>query len=137
MKIIRRASRRPPKVRSAVSSRPSVAPLARVFTDDWLAYRGLPNHSAVKHSAGQYVDGQIHTNGVESYWSMLKRAYKGTFHKMSPKHLQRYVNEFACRHNIREMSTTTQMAFVARRLMGKRLSYERLIAPNGLSNASH
>lgn len=59
---------------------------------------------------------------------MLKRAYKGTFHKMSPKHLQRYVNEFACRHNIREMNTTTQMAFVARRLMGKHLPYAKLIA---------
>lgn len=106
----------------------NVAPLARVFTDDWRAYRGVPNHNSVKHSAGQYVDGQIHTNGVESFWSMLKRAYKGTFHKLDPKHLQRYVNEFACRHNIRELDTTTQMAFVARRLMGKRLRYRDLIA---------
>lgn len=105
-----------------------VAPLTRVFTDDWPAYRGIPNHAAVKHSAGQYVDGQIHTNGVESFWSMLKRAYKGTFHHLSPKHLQRYVNEFAGRHNIREMDTAVQMAFVARRLMGKRLPYAKLIS---------
>ena len=114
----------------------NVAPLAPVFTDDWPAYRGIPNHHSVKHSAGQYVNGQIHTNGVESFWSMLKRAYKGTFHKMSPKHLQRYVNEFAARHNIRALDTTTQMAFVARKLMGRRLRYEELIADNGLPSGA-
>ena len=101
---------------------------AQVYTDSASAYKGLPNHAAVAHSAGQYVDGQIHTNGVESFWSMLKRAHKGTFHKMSPKHLQRYVNEFAGRHNIRELDTRTQMAFIARKLMGKKLSYADLIA---------
>ena len=101
---------------------------AQVYTDDASAYKSLANHASVKHSAGQYVDGQIHTNGVESFWSMLKRAHKGTFHKLSPKHLQRYVNEFAGRHNIREMDTLTQMAFIARRMMGKRLKYQYLIA---------
>ena len=59
---------------------------------------------------------------------MLKRAHKGTFHKLSPKHLQRYVKEFAGRHNIREMDTLTQMAFIARKLMDKHLSYADLIA---------
>ena len=106
----------------------NVASGAKIYTDEARAYLGLPNHASVTHSAGQYVDGQIHTNGVESFWSMLKRAHEGTFHKLSPKHLQRYVNEFACRHNIREMDTTTQMAFVARRLMGKRLPYAELIS---------
>ena len=62
---------------------------AAVFTDDAKAYKGLPNHASVSRSANQYVDGQIHTNGVESFWPMLKRAHKGTFHKLSPKHLQR------------------------------------------------
>lgn len=114
----------------------NVAPLARVFTDDWPAYRGIPNHDAVRHSAGQYVDGQIHTNGVESFWSMLKRAYKGTFHKMSPKHLQRYVNEFAGRHNIRDLGTLSQMAFVAARMAGRRLRYAKLIADNGLPSGA-
>jgi len=109
---------------------------AKIYTDEARAYQGLPNHSAVSHSAGQYVDGQIHTNGVESFWSMLKRAHKGTFHKMSPKHLQRYVNEFAGRHNIRELGTMAQMSFVAARLEGKRLPYAALIADNGLPSGT-
>ena len=105
-----------------------IEPDATVYTDSASPYASLKNHESVRHSVGKYVRGKAHTNGVESFWSMLKRAYKGTFHKMRPKHLQRYVNEFACRHNIREMNTTTQMAFVARRLMGKHLPYAKLIA---------
>ena len=106
---------------------------AAVYTDDALAYRGLPNHESVKHSVGEYVDGMVHTNGVESFWSMLKRAHKGTFHKLSPKHLQRYVNEFAGRHNVRDLDTIEQMAVVAAGLAGKMLRYEVLIQDNGLS----
>jgi len=109
---------------------------AEVYTDEARAYRGLPNHQAVRHSVQEYVDGHIHTNGVESFWSMLKRAHKGTFHKISPKHLQRYVNEFAGRQNIRGMDTIDQMVAVAAGLVGKRLSYADLIAPNGLSSGS-
>ena len=71
-----------------------------VYTDDHGGYEGLPNHETVKHSAGEYVSDMAHTNGIESFWSMLKRAHKGTFHKLSPKHLQRYVNEFAGKHNL-------------------------------------
>ena len=77
-----------------------------------------------------------HTNGVESFWSMLKRAHKGTFHKMSPKHLDRYVQEFAGKHNIRDMNTAAQMAVVAGGLTGKRLMYSQLIADNGLSSGT-
>ena len=49
------------------------------------------------------------TNGIESFWAMLKRAHTGTFHKMSPKHLQRYVSEFAGKHNVRDSGTLAQM----------------------------
>ena len=69
-----------------------------------------------------------HTNGIESFWVLLKRGYYGTYHKMSNKHLGRYVNEFAGRYNIRPLDTMTQMARVARSLSGKRLSYAALIA---------
>ncbi len=58
---------------------------------------------------------------------MLKRGYYGTFHKMSAKHLQRYVDEFSGRHNLRELNTLTQMARVAKGLDGKRLRYQDLV----------
>lgn len=76
---------------------------AVVYTDDHCSYEGIANpHETIKQSVSEYVNGMAHTNGIESYWSILKRAHKGTFHKMSPKHLQRYVNEFSGKHNIRE-----------------------------------
>ena len=77
-----------------------------------------------------------HTNGIESFWSMLKRAHKGTFHKISPKHLDRYVQEFAGKHNIRELDTADQMTAVAAGLIGKRLMYNDLIADNGLDSGA-
>ena len=90
----------------------------------------------MKHSLSEYVKGDVHTNGIESLWSMLKRAHKGTFHKLSPKHLDRYVQEFAGRHNVREQDTIEQMAAVADGMDGKRLTYERLIAANGLESGA-
>ena len=82
---------------------------AKVYTDDHRGYHGLPNHQSVKHSVGEYVDGMAHTNGIESFWAMLKRGYHGTYHKMSAKHLDRYVNVFAGRHNQRSAHTADQM----------------------------
>ena len=64
------------------------APGATVFTDEASAYQGMPfDHESVNHSAGEYVRGMAHTNGIESFWSMLKRGYQGTFHHFSVKHL--------------------------------------------------
>ncbi len=102
---------------------------ATVYTDGSTAYRGRSNHEAVRHSVGEYVRGMAHTNGMESFWSMLKRAHTGTFHRLSPKHLQRYVNEFAGRHNIRNSDTINQMNAIVAGLVGKRLMYSDLIAP--------
>ena len=63
---------------------------AMAYTDDAMAYRRLSrNHEAVVHSTGEYVNGEAHTNGIESFWATLKRAYKGTYFKMSEKHLHR------------------------------------------------
>ena len=110
---------------------------ATVYTDDHGGYQGMPfEHETVKHSVGEYVSGMAHTNGIESFWSMLKRAHQGTFHKISPKHLQRYVSEFAGKHNVRDSGTLAQMRHTVARLVGRNLLYRDLIASNGLSNAS-
>ena len=113
-----------------------------IYTDDASAYNSLPmifngyQHESVKHSVKEFVRGQVHTNGVESFWSMLKRAHKGTFHKISPKHLNRYVQEFAGRHNMRESGTIDQMRETVAQFVGRRLLYRSLIADNGLSSAA-
>ena len=114
----------------------NVEPGAKVYTDDHRGYAGLPNHETVRHSVAEYVNGMAHTNGIESFWATLKRAHKGVFHKMSPKHLQRYVNEFAGKHNVRNEDTLAQMVVVAAGLVGKRLMYRDLVAQNGLSSGA-
>ena len=110
---------------------------AIVYTDEATVYCGMPFvHASIRHLAGQYVDGPVHTNGIESFWSMLKRAHKGTFHKMSPKHLSRYVAEFAGRHNVRGSDTIEQMTSVVSGLVGKALMYDALIADNGMDSGA-
>ena len=99
---------------------------AKVYTDDHGGYDGLPNHETVRHSVKEYVNGQAHTNGIESFWALLKRGYYGTYHRMSPKHLHRYVDEFSGRHNIRTADTIDQMVAMVRGMDGKRLRYEDL-----------
>ena len=113
------------------------APDAKVYTDDHGGYHGMPfEHETVKHSVSEYVNGMAHTNGIESFWSMLKRAHKGTFHKISPKHLERYVHEFAGKHNVRKSGTLVQMRDTVARLVGRNLLYRDLIADNGLASGA-
>ena len=118
--------------------REHVEPGSTVYTDDAAAYRGMPefDHEAVNHSVSEFVRGMAHTNGIESFWAMLKRAHGGTFHKISPKHLQRYVSEFAGKHNVRDSGTLAQMRNTVARLVGRNLLYRDLVADNGLSSGS-
>lgn len=104
-----------------------VDPGARIYTDDHRAYQGLPNREAVKHSMGEYVKGMAHTNGVESFWALLKRGYYGIYHRMSPAHLHRYVSEFEGRHNAREMDTIDQMSQIVKGMDQKRLKWRELV----------
>ena len=67
-----------------------------IYTDEHGSYKGLPKHVTVKHGIGEYVRDMAHTNGVESFWALLKRGYHGTYHHMSVKHLQRS-RERVCR----------------------------------------
>ena len=102
---------------------------ATVYTDDHGGYQGMPfKHETVKHSISEYVNGMAHTNGIESFWSLLKRGYHGTYHHMSEKHLGRYVNEFSGRHNDRPLDTVDQMAKIVQGMGGRRLRYRDLIA---------
>ena len=111
--------------------RHSVERGSTVYSDEHKAYSQLSDifqHKSVCHSTGKFVNGMAHTNGIESFWALFKRGYHGTFHKMSIKHLHRYINEFAGRQNIRSKDTLTQMSMIARRMIGKQLKYEDLIA---------
>ena len=85
-------------------------------------------HMAVKHSVREYVHEQAYTNAMESFWSMLKRGFSGTYHQSNSKHLHRYVDEFQGRHNNRPLDTARQMANVVQGADGKRLRYEDLIS---------
>lgn len=101
---------------------------SQVYTDDATAYSDLDGvlHDTVKHSIKEYVNGMAHTNGIESFWALLKRGYYGTYHRMYKKHLQRYVNEFSGRHNVRRLDTQDQMKQAVVGFVGKRLTYNRL-----------
>lgn len=102
---------------------------ANVYTDCHLSYTGLKGyqHEVVKHSVGEYVNGQAHTNGIESFWALLKRGYYGTFHHMSVKHLHRYVNEFSTRHNLGH-DTILSIDTLTDAMIGRRLTYKQLKA---------
>ena len=111
----------------------NVEPGSTVFTDEHSGYHGLGGvlyeHSAIKHSAKEYVNGQIHTNGIESVWAILKRGYTGTYHHFSMKHCQRYVDEFTFRLNEGNVNRNTvdRMEAVAEKIGGKRIPYRELV----------
>jgi transposase-like protein len=102
---------------------------AEVMSDEHASYEGIDRpHRTVRHSVGEYVRDQAHTNGMESFWALLKRGYDGTYHWMSEKHLDRYVTEFEGRHNRRPLDTLDQMGSLAHGMAGKRLPYADLVS---------
>ncbi len=105
---------------------------ATIFTDGDRLYSVLgplgAEHESVAHSLGEYVRGEVWTNGIESFWSMFKRGFQGVYHRMSAQHLQRYVDEFSARQRMRELDTLEQMNEVVFGMSGKRLTYDTLIA---------
>jgi len=112
-------------------------PGAKVYTNEASVYNALDapfDHESVNHSVAEYVRKQAHTNGVESFWAMMKRGHDGIYHKMSPKHLDNYVLEFARRHNIRNKDTIDQVGNIVRGMVGKRLTFKEMVADNGLPN---
>ena len=81
----------------------------------------------MNHSVGEWVKDQAHTNRLESFWALFKRAYHGTYHHLSRKHLNRYVQQFAGKHNVREMDALAQMQHIAASMVGKWLQYKDLV----------
>lgn len=105
-------------------------PGSMVYTDESTSYLGFleMDHETVTHSVGEWVNGMAHTNGLEGFWSHFKRAFHGTYRQLSKKHLNRYVQEFAGKHNIREMDTLSQMQHVVAGMVEKRLKYQDIIS---------
>jgi transposase-like protein len=104
-----------------------------VFTDENAAYSSLPEvffkHASVNHMAGEYARGTVSTNGMESVWALLKRGIYGTWHQVSVKHLNRYVDEVAFRLNAGRVArhTLERLESFVDATDGKRLTYARLI----------
>lgn len=109
--------------------RNNVSGVSHILTDEHASYRGLDRqfagHSAVNHSDHEYVRGVVHTNFAESFFSLLKRGIFGTFHHVSKKHLQRYLDEFDFRWSNRDADTLKRMARAIKGSEGKRLMYRR------------
>jgi transposase-like protein len=102
---------------------------AELFTDGWKGYSGLHAeyiHQVIDH-AEKYVDGQIHTNGIENFWSLLKRGIKGTYVSVEPFHLFRYLDEQTFRFNTRKGKDADRFLQAVGSIAGKRLTYEELI----------
>lgn len=103
---------------------------ATINTDQWRAYVGLRDnytHQAVNHAAGEYVRGNVHTNGIENFWSLFKRGLNGIYHQVSPKHLHRYCNEYAYRFNSRDLCQQDKFNIAVFQSNGRRLTYRTLI----------
>jgi transposase-like protein len=108
--------------------RAEVAKDTSIFTDALKSYDGLNEdyvHQVIDH-AERYVNGQIHTNGCENFWSLLKRALKGTYVSVEPFHLFRYVDEEAFRFNTRKAKDGDRFDDMTRRVTGRRVTYKEL-----------
>ncbi|MBV9453662.1 MAG: IS1595 family transposase [Rubrobacter sp.] len=101
-----------------------------IYTDEWPAYRGIADqdteHEAVKHREKEFVKGDVHTNSLENVWSLLKRSIIGTYHQVSAKHLDAYLDELEFRFNNRENPHMFRDA-MCKLLVANSLPYEKLI----------
>ena len=99
-----------------------------IFTDALKSYEGLNEfqHDVVDHAV-EYVRGEVHTNGMEDFWSLVRRALKGTYVSVEPFHLFRYLDEEAWRYNNRMMDDSERFDIGIRGIVGKRITYKELI----------
>ena len=114
--------------------RENVAERSQLMTDEWQSGwwdRGDYEHKVINHLE-RYVDGNCHTNGLENFWTLLKRTVKGTYVSVEPFHLFRYADEQAFRYNNRKpMSDGDRFNYLLRKVVGKRLKYAELIGKEG------
>jgi len=111
---------------------------SKVYTDQWIGYNSLHEkfvHDVVDH-VETYVNGQVHTNGIENFWSLLKRTLKGTYVAVEPFHLQRYVDEQVFRFNnrkdgTRKLSDSERFDTAMSQVIGKRLTFAELTGKVG------
>lgn len=109
--------------------REHVEPGSQLFTDSLPSYNGLKKdyvHEAINH-AECYVRGNVHTNGLENFWSLLKRTIKGTYVSVEPFHLFRYLDEQGFRFNLRDGNDASRFMQAVRGIIGRRLTYDKLI----------
>ena len=102
---------------------------SNLFTDEWRSYRGLDAdyiHQVINHGV-EYVREHIHTNGIENFWSLLKRTIKGTYVSVEPFHLGRYLDEQTFRFNERKGKDQDRFLGVLQAVSGKRLTYDELV----------
>jgi len=107
-----------------------IAAGSTVYSDDHESYKEMKNHKheSVNHSGGEYVRGDVHTNGMESFWALFKRGYYGVFHHFTRKHLTRYLAEFDMRWNLAKLGEAQKMDALLGSTSGLRLTYNALIA---------
>jgi transposase-like protein len=99
---------------------------AVVMTDEFLAYKNLGKefvHYTVNHGAGEYVNGNVHTNTVEGFFSILKRGINGVYHHVSEQHLDRYLAEFGFRYDHRKVEDAVRATIAIKQTEGKRLTF--------------
>jgi transposase-like protein len=116
-----------------------VAEGSSVYTDNFMSYAMMPTvykHSFIDH-AEKYVDGRVHTNGLENFWSLFKRGIKGTYVSIEPFHLQRYLDEQVFRYNnrIQPRGDAARFEQVASQILGKRLTYAELTGKVGATDS--
>jgi len=118
-----------------------ITPGAAVYTDALASYEGLENcftHQVVDHAV-EYVKGRVHTNGLENFWSLLKRGIKGTYVSVEPFHLFRYLDEQSFRYNTRkdEDGDAGRFRLALSKVVGKRLTYDELIGKAEMEKQKH
>ncbi len=107
-----------------------------LVTDEWGGYKGTNFQHEIINHAVSYVNGLVHTNGIENFWSLLKRGINGTYVSIEPFHLFRYIDEQAFRYNYREMADMAikdadRFDIAVRQIVGKRLTYAELTGKEG------